>query len=224
MRTSVPWKRLSAEGAVIVASILLAFWVDASWDSHQESKRRAVLMDDLREEIVQNRTGLAAILERQRARKVRIERLLNELTPAAAGLSEGEILTLQDSILVNPTFDPALGILDLLIQSGDLTLIESRELRARLALLPAISTDFLANQQNLDLIEYGLPFRTGSILFDHSPYLGNRRLITDAEREDHEYAVKGLNLIRIAYGVAIPQGEALLAEFDGILHLMDEAR
>ena len=26
------WKRLAAEGGVVVVSILLAFWIDASWD------------------------------------------------------------------------------------------------------------------------------------------------------------------------------------------------
>ena len=31
----MPWKRLTAKGAVIVASILLASWVDAWWDTRQ---------------------------------------------------------------------------------------------------------------------------------------------------------------------------------------------
>lgn len=223
MRPSIPWKRLSAEGGIIVISILLAFWVDASWDAHQESKRRSVLMDDLREEIAQNRARLASLLERQGTRQAQIERLLNELTPAAAGLGEPALLALQDSILASPTFDPAWGVLELLIQSGDLTLIENRELRSGLAQLPAVSNDYLLNQHSTDPIFLELHLRAGSIMFDHSPYLGDRRVLTGAEPEDREYAVKALNTVRIVQEVSIPQGEALLVELDRLLHLMDDA-
>ena len=219
------WKRLTAEGAVIVASILLAFWVDAWWDTRQEKTRRAVLMEDLQEEIRQNREQLARILELQRVRRSRIEVLLNEVTPAARGLPEEELLAIQDSVLVNPTFNPALGVLELLIQSGDLTLLESRELRSRLALLPAVSGDFLDNHLMSGFLNLDpdIVFGTGSIIVDHSPWLDEERVITRAAPEDREYAVKAYNTVLVLYRVVIGQGEALLGEFDAILRLMDES-
>ena len=36
MKTSIPWTRVFLEGAVIVASILLAFGIEAWWDGRQE--------------------------------------------------------------------------------------------------------------------------------------------------------------------------------------------
>jgi hypothetical protein len=33
---NIPWKRLSAEGLAIVVSILLAFWIDAWWDTRKD--------------------------------------------------------------------------------------------------------------------------------------------------------------------------------------------
>jgi hypothetical protein len=36
VENNIPWKRLTAEGAAIVVSILLAFWIDAWWDDRAE--------------------------------------------------------------------------------------------------------------------------------------------------------------------------------------------
>ena len=48
---NIPWPRILAEGAIIVVSILLAFWIDAWWEGRQaEASERIVLrtlLDDL---------------------------------------------------------------------------------------------------------------------------------------------------------------------------------
>ncbi len=33
---AIPWKQLAAEAVAIVASILLAFWIDAWWDGSKD--------------------------------------------------------------------------------------------------------------------------------------------------------------------------------------------
>ena len=52
MGRKTPWARISVEGLTIVASILLAFWIDAWWDeSQRHDAEQAVLrtlLDDLR--------------------------------------------------------------------------------------------------------------------------------------------------------------------------------
>ena len=49
---SIPWKRLSVEAAAIVASILLAFAIDAWWNDRQQHDSEQIvlqtLLDDLR--------------------------------------------------------------------------------------------------------------------------------------------------------------------------------
>jgi hypothetical protein len=43
----IPWKRLSVEAAAIVASILLAFAIDAWWDDYQQRKHLQTVLIDL---------------------------------------------------------------------------------------------------------------------------------------------------------------------------------
>jgi hypothetical protein len=50
---NIPWSRIVVEGAAIVASILLAFWIDAWWNDKQQHEAEQVvlqnLLDDLRD-------------------------------------------------------------------------------------------------------------------------------------------------------------------------------
>ena len=41
---NIHWPRILAEGAVIVISILLAFWIDAWWDRQQDAAQEKVLL------------------------------------------------------------------------------------------------------------------------------------------------------------------------------------
>jgi len=43
----IPWKRLVAEAAAIVGSILLAFWIDAWWDDRSDVKMERALLSAL---------------------------------------------------------------------------------------------------------------------------------------------------------------------------------
>jgi len=96
-KNNIPWKRLLAEGAAIVASILLAFWIQASWDERQErSAERVVLqslLDDLadkKEILVRQRIGHAAKLES-------VTRLLQAATDANRTIDRDSI----DAVLFN---------------------------------------------------------------------------------------------------------------------------
>ena len=51
MKTSSPWPRVLAEGAVIVVSILLAFGIDAWWDDAQRTREAHAMLETLSEEI-----------------------------------------------------------------------------------------------------------------------------------------------------------------------------
>ena len=51
MRPRIPWGRLSAEGAVILTSILLALAVQAWWEGRQERRQEAQHLAALRQEL-----------------------------------------------------------------------------------------------------------------------------------------------------------------------------
>lgn len=55
---SIPWRRILAEGAVIVASILLALAGDAWWGGVQDRQDERALAESLLEEFLDSRPGL----------------------------------------------------------------------------------------------------------------------------------------------------------------------
>ena len=69
-------KRLVAEGSVIVASILLAFAVDAWWTSRQESDEANELLTDFKGELSENIRIVERELLFRRAKEVSARRLL----------------------------------------------------------------------------------------------------------------------------------------------------
>lgn len=125
---SIQWSRLLAEGAVIVVSILLAFAVDAWWDSRQERAREesylGQLAEDLESTLMNNATfgGRAESIDWAAARLVQS---YYEATPPHPD-SVAHWLSLQGYWVVQPR----LGTLEALVSTGDLRLIRSDSLRA----------------------------------------------------------------------------------------------
>jgi hypothetical protein len=129
-----PWKRLSLEAAAIVASILLAFWIDAEWDQREDAVRERVVLETLladMREFQLDREGrdeyLDAIMESGRS-------LLDIGRAVKSGATDREIdHLLNDITYTSNTNTKGLPVLELLFEGGDLVTIESNALRARLA-------------------------------------------------------------------------------------------
>ena len=64
--------RFVTEGTVIVVSILLAFWIDAWWDSSQARRNEATVLESIRQEAEQNRRELDRLLERNHIQLARM--------------------------------------------------------------------------------------------------------------------------------------------------------
>lgn len=225
MGQPIPYRRVVVEGLVIIVSILLAFGIEASWGERQERIQRGALMEDLESEIVSNITSLEDALVLQRLRVERIEIILNELTPEASGVSRDSLVTLQAAVLVNPSYDASWGILDLLIQSGDLALLENRDLRAKLAGIKARANDYLSNQdwilqrQAVPEVLYG----TGSLVMDYSAVIPGDQVITEADPAARDTAAKFWTAIHtVLTRLVIGQGEELLAELQDIRGLLPD--
>ena len=132
--SKMPWKKLSLEAVAIVASILLAFWIDALWDQREDAVRERIVLETLLSDMQEFRSAreiregyLDAIIESGRslldigkalkpdATDREIDYLLNDLTYTSNVVSKG------------------LPVLGLLFEGGDLMTIESDELRAHIA-------------------------------------------------------------------------------------------
>jgi hypothetical protein len=129
-----PWKRLSLEAAAIVASILLAFWIDAGWNQREDAARERVVLE----------TVLADMREFQLAREARDEYLDAIIESSRSLLDIGRAVNsratdreidqlLNDITYTSNVVTKGLPVLDLLFEGGDLVTLESDALRARLA-------------------------------------------------------------------------------------------
>lgn len=61
--TSIPWKRLTTEGAAIVVSILLAFAIQAWWEDRNDRQAERWLLDRLQADFTEIRSDLAVVRE-----------------------------------------------------------------------------------------------------------------------------------------------------------------
>ena len=111
VREVLSWGKLTAEAVAVVASILLAFGIDAAWDARQEGAAERAAIEALRVEMISNRERLA--------RTIRYNEEASASVAAFLRLSPQQILSMPaDSFppssvhvrLWAPfTFDPDLG-------------------------------------------------------------------------------------------------------------------
>ena len=127
----IPWKRISVEAAAIVASILLAFAIDAWWAEKLERTAEREELSRLYDEFKSNHDRLSlwiserGIVYRQREAAVELSKTLG------AALKDGsETVSLPDrqiaAIIRTPTFEARMSVFDGLVRSGRVEIIENR--------------------------------------------------------------------------------------------------
>ncbi len=206
----VSWRRLGVESLAVLASILLAFSIDAWWDGRQERERESDLLDAIAADFVASRPQLQDRLALARRMSEVNGLFLDSLT----GRPPGTVLSVPDSLILSaltgPTYEPNTNALDAALASGEIELIRNRELRSLLATwrrtLSDTSEDELevrriTNEQvvpqlsaSISLAPYfanvltwtgGDPFGPGSALEDTLPsgLSGNGTIIVSTELE-----------------------------------------
>ena len=133
--------RLVREGVLIVASILLAFAIDAGWDAWQDRADEREVLRALLGDFETNRA--------QAAEAIAVHEAGHRVMAAAVGRSRAEVRALpEDSVgavfvaMANPrTFDPVRGTLDALLASGRFELLRDDELRRSLTTFDNIFDD-----------------------------------------------------------------------------------
>ena len=61
---NIPWTRILAEGGAIVASILLAFWIEAWWNEKQERQAELDYLIALQKDFSETRVSLENQIDR----------------------------------------------------------------------------------------------------------------------------------------------------------------
>jgi hypothetical protein len=137
----IPWKRIAVEATAIVASILLAFAIDAWWDDRQERFEEKEVLESLYIEFVANRSAAASVISSHE--------LALQSVATLSQLDQEEILSLSAEeveqharFFANPkTFDAVRGSVDALTSAGKLGILQDRELREALTTFVNILDD-----------------------------------------------------------------------------------
>ncbi len=150
--------RLLAEGTAIVASILLAFAIQAWWDEGQEKEDAERLLSSI---LVEYKTNVEAVKEANLHRQA-VEDSIRQLFKLAAAPKDPDPKVVDELIgaLTYLGGPPVIwGSLESLVEGGRLPLIENIELRNRLTELHRFKHDFEATQtQELAVVDKLVPF------------------------------------------------------------------
>ena len=138
---TIPWGQIGVEAVAIVASILLAFSIDAWWDNRKELLEEREILLGLEVEFVDLRERLALWAEFNRTGVQFIEQFLSD---SVTEMDRRDIeLAFTYASLVN-VLDQG-GALDALLASGRLERIADRNIRARLVKWPDWLEDIHTN-------------------------------------------------------------------------------
>ncbi len=169
LSTGIRWRRLLAESLAVIFSILLAFSIDAWWDSRQEVRRQRELMAGLLADFRSSRPGLEERLVLARRMAAGTAGFLDLSgayeVPTAIAVPDSLVL----AVLGGPTYEPATNTLDAAVASGEIERLTSDEVRARLANWRRMLSDTredelevrrITNEQLAPLLTHSLDLRS----------------------------------------------------------------
>ena len=140
------WQRFLLEGGTIVASILVAFGVDAAWDRAQERSMAADQIEGVAEELVAARPEVLNQAEQQR----RVSEATDHLLSLLDGAPDGQVVTAPDTLwaaaLTIPTIEVPTTAVVALLGSGGIRFVSDANLRDSLIVWPGRLEDRLGNQ------------------------------------------------------------------------------
>lgn len=133
MSSRIPARRLLVEGLVVVASILLAFAIDAWWDRSRERAEERVILSQLVEELRANIEILSANSEHHRLIFDRASTLLSLAASPDDQVSPDSLdhLVAGLSIWAVPVYER--GALDAALVGGGLAVVENPQVRAAIS-------------------------------------------------------------------------------------------
>ncbi len=139
----IPWLRISAEGAAIIASILLAFAIDAWWDGVQADRDTQEILDAVLVEMESNLTSLQDSITHH-------EEIVDAIKIA---LEQTSIAGLLDEAVIDvEVFEPSTGALDTLIVTGMLGAIDEPALQISLGGFNRLASDL--NERESRAVEF----------------------------------------------------------------------
>ena len=164
------------EGLVIVASILVAFALDASWANYQESKVEQKILRELKEELESAKARIEFSITELEGVIEASSDLVDSLGKDTPILSPNTAQELVIRVLQINTLEVPTSVLDSIVASGQVRLISNSELREALAGWPALISDVRENHEwhRVETDEFLIPYLAGYVsIRDAEISLGN---------------------------------------------------
>lgn len=124
------WCAYIAEGSTIIIGILLALSADAAWQYRNDRIEERLILEDLRSEFYQDVVEIEEDLRLRREKLERIELLGRVRSDTLKNADPGDIrVALTRSLLNSRFYAPNHAVLDDILSTGRLNLIQSDEIR-----------------------------------------------------------------------------------------------
>jgi hypothetical protein len=143
------FNRLLSDGIIIVVSILIAFAIDAWWGERKDRIEEQRLLESLKVEFISNIRVLPDFIETHRMSAHYAKKFAKLLKSTPTGGSFNFNSAELAQIINHPSTDPQTGVIDIILQSGELRYITNPEIRGRLAAWPTYIIDATENESLL---------------------------------------------------------------------------
>jgi hypothetical protein len=135
------------ESVVIIASILLAFWIDTAWGQHLERKEEYKILVGLQDQFERLSNELIGITNRYNNADTNLSKVLYP------GLlidqsTETNIRAL-NGVAWSGTYDPGKGVLESALESGQIDIIQNDSLRNLLTQWSSVLDECLDNETTM---------------------------------------------------------------------------
>jgi hypothetical protein len=133
----IPWPRVLIEGVVIVASILLAFGIDAAWQDRTDRGLESDLIAAIERDMRQNLDEADRVLAGHAVRSAALRVVLDTPPAELSEISEDSTRSVLRRLALVQTFTPFDGS----IRTGDLSVLRDPALRAAIGAWAGIVAD-----------------------------------------------------------------------------------
>jgi len=132
--SKIEWERLGIEAAAIVASILLAFWIDAWWEDKQDRELESKHLSRLRVELVANMALIDDFDLRGRSGNAGYK-IIESIESAQNSQSESILVSAGDLSVITKArnIEAETSVFEGLVRSGGIEVIRDQEIISALA-------------------------------------------------------------------------------------------
>lgn len=167
----IPWKRLGAETAAIVISILLAFAIDAWWDDRENHEAEQLLLKRLKADFIELRADILFVEQEHREASSACLTLLNIPLGAAVPETPETDHLVAIVFLTARTFNPGSGAVAAFLGGAGARLVQNQHLADRLLAWPGMLEELQEEEISLQkgVVERWVPFLASRVSL--GPYL-----------------------------------------------------